>query len=258
MKRLIQNALGVFGLSVMRKSSLERLAQNFGCVHDLEFLKAIAPEARSACIDLLDKSKSQLRQDLFALTEVDFKKNGYFVEFGAANGVDLSNSYLLETEFHWSGILAEPARMWHDALKRSRSAAIDTRCVWKETGAKLRFNETDVRELSTIDIFSGSDRHSKRRASGNRYNVETVSLIDLLEAHSAPSVIDYLSIDTEGSEFEILRNFDFDRYRFNVITCEHNQTSMREKIFDLLTRNGYQRKFERLSRIDDWYVGIAR
>ena len=65
----------------------------------------------------------------------------------------------------------------------------------------------------------------------------------LLTKYNAPKEIDYLSIDTEGSEFEILNNFDFDRHQIKVITCEHNFTPMRSKIFDLLIRNGYARKY---------------
>tara|TARA_B100000780_G_C20781390_1_gene310300 strand:+ start:75 stop:314 length:240 start_codon:yes stop_codon:yes gene_type:complete len=70
----------------------------------------------------------------------------------------------------------------------------------------------------------------------------------LLIKYNAPRLIDYLSIDTEDSEFEILKNFDFNNYKFRVITCEHNFNKNREKIYKLLTANGYRRKFE------DWYV----
>lgn len=86
------------------------------------------------------------------------------------------------------------------------------------------------------------------------YDVQTISLVDLLDKYNAPAIIDYLSIDTEGSEYEILKEFNFSKYRFNVITCEHNHTSAREKIFNLLTANGYVCKFRNLSMCDDWYV----
>ena len=76
----------------------------------------------------------------------------------------------------------------------------------------------------------------------------------ILDKYNAPEIIDYLSIDTEGSEFEILKNFDFGKYKFNVITCEHNFTPVREKIFKLLSENGYLRKYSDLSKWDDWYV----
>jgi FkbM family methyltransferase len=257
MKKFIQNTLGIFDIRITRKTKFEMLLRNSNSAQDLELLRLVAPEVRSECIDLLSKSKSQLRQDLFVLSELRFKKNGYFVEFGATNGVELSNSYLMEKEFLWNGILAEPARRWHKELRDNRSAPIETKCVWKESGQMVKFNETEYGEFSTIDSFSKKDGHSDARKSGARYDVETISLLDLLEAHNAPSVIDYLSIDTEGSEYEILENFDFDHYKFKVITCEHNYTPQREKIYDLLTRNGYKRQFETLSQFDDWYVNLS-
>lgn len=203
---------------------------------------------------LLLKSKSQLRQDLFVLSELNYKRGGFFVEFGATNGIDLSNTFLLETEFDWKGILAEPAVRWHADLVRNRKALIDKRCVWSASNESILFNETDTAELSTIHAMSGSDLHAEARKRGRLYPVETVSLMDLLGEHGAPAEIDYLSIDTEGSEYDILQGFDFKRYRFKVITCEHNYTPMRDKLFALLVKNGYKRKHEKLSLFDDWWV----
>ena len=195
-------------------------------------------------------SRSQIRQDLFVLAALNFRRRGFFVEFGATDGVSLSNTHMLEQVFGWSGILAEPAICWHEKLKANRGAPISTKCVWSRSGEKILFNE--VAELSTIDTFTESDWHD--RHAGQRYEVETISLNDLLEQHQAPRAIDYLSIDTEGSEFDILSNLDWEKYSFSVITCEHNFTAQRESIFDLLTSRGYTRVLEELSQFDDWYV----
>ena len=75
-----------------------------------------------------------------------------------------------------------------------------------------------------------------------------------MKKYNAPKHIDYLSIDTEGSEYEILSNFDFSQNTFEVITCEHNYTPSRERLHLLLTKQGYRRVFEDLSLFDDWYV----
>lgn len=224
--------------------------------HDLEFLAALPDHAIAPALRLLKSSKGQLRQDIFALVETDFMREGYFVEFGAASGMKLSNTYLLEKEFGWKGILAEPSVEWHEELRANRGTAIiETDCVWSKTGEELQF--TSAAELSTVTKFVGDDHHAATRSKGTMYKVRTVSLVDMLKRHNAPQTIDFLSIDTEGSEFEILNAFDFDAYKFRVICCEHNRTPQRERIYGLLTSKGYQRKLDSVSRFDDWYVSAG-
>ena len=205
-------------------------------------------------LDLLRGSKSQIGQDLVALSVNGFKRKGFFVEFGAADGVSNSNTFLLEKHYEWEGILAEPARFWKDDLVRSRSAKIDFNCVWSTTGQSILFNETASAELSTIDQFSNCDSHEQARSYGEKYKVNSISLTDLLDKHDAPFLIDYLSIDTEGSEFEILNSFDFSKYSIGFISCEHNYGPNRERISELLFANGYSRVYTEFSAFDDWYV----
>lgn len=206
------------------------------------------------CYKHCHRSTAQLFQDLFVAYQLRERTNGFFVEFGASDGIDLSNTFLLERTYRWQGILAEPARIWHERLARNRGCIVDHRCVWHESGGILIFNETSQPELSTLDAFSSGDSHAQARASGTRYPVPTVALNDLLAEHGAPRHIDYLSVDTEGSELDILRAFDFDRYRVDIITVEHNVAPARAQIHSLLSARGFQRKFEALSQWDDWYV----
>lgn len=200
--------------------------------------------------------RGQLGQDLFVLHATGFKRGGFFVEFGAADGVNLSNTYLLERSFGWRGILAEPGRAWHDELRRCRSCIVDERCVWSSTRERLKFRETEEAEYSTVEVFvDRADPNADRRKSGFEYEVETVSLNDLLDEHSAPSCIDYLSVDTEGSEYEILNSFNFRDFEINVITVEHNyHHDPRANVHDLLAKAGFVRVFEEMSQFDDWYV----
>lgn len=242
------------GLTLTRTETLARLSQAHSSALQLEFLQSMPRQHSAQLLDSLPKSKAQLLQDLFVLSELGFKRGGFFIEFGATNGVDLSNTFLLEKEFGWNGILAEPARRWHEDLVLNRSSIVERKCVWSRTGEQLEFNEADFGELSTIAAFSDSDLHKSSRARGNRYTVTSISLIDLLAKHKAPREIDYLSIDTEGSELAILTAFDFNKHRIQVITCEHNFTQNRELIHDLLREHGYQRKYEHLSQFDDWYL----
>lgn len=105
-----------------------------------------------------------------------------------------------------------------------------------------------------MQSYANSDHHREKRSGASTYEVRTISLVDLLALYKAPSVIDYLSIDTEGSELDILSAFDFSKYTVRLITVEHNYTSNRESIHALLARHGYHRVFSELSAWDDWYI----
>lgn len=242
LKEIVKKQLNKKGRLVVSKDAYERLS----CFEDFstEFFRSVSG------------SRSQVYQDLFVLKETKGKTNGFFVEFGATNGMEFSNTYLLEKQYCWQGILAEPARCWHKELRANRTAAIDYRCVWRESKAKINFKETEIAQLSTIHQYCDKDCHSVSRNAGVSYAVETISLIDLLATHNAPRKIDYISIDTEGSEFEILSAFDFSAYDVKLITCEHNFTSDRNRIFELLTQKGYKRKYMGLAGFDDWYVKV--
>ena len=200
-------------------------------------------------------SHAQLFQDLLVIFLLKGKRDGFFVEFGATNGRDLSNTFALEQRLGWGGILAEPAKRWHTALKANRKAAIDTRCVWSETGAQLEFKETEIAEFSTLSSLVDKDFNKSGRVKGTTYLVDTVSLNDLLKTHNAPREIDYLSIDTEGSELPILQAFNFTDYDIRIVTVEHNFVEPnRHEVFKLLTAKGFVRLFKPLSKFDDWYV----
>ncbi|MBT7908736.1 MAG: hypothetical protein HN582_14785, partial [Marinovum sp.] len=97
-------------------------------------------------------STSQLFQDLFVLFIHNEKTNGTFLEFGATNGVELSNSFMLEQKFGWTGVLAEPSPQWHSKLFENRpNTTILTDCIYSETGKKLDFFVSDKGVLSTLE-----------------------------------------------------------------------------------------------------------
>lgn len=223
----------------------------------------VPAELRNFVFKHVKFSNAQIQQDLFAswvtqklrsLDSIPKNSPNYFVEFGATNGFQLSNSFYLEKYEGWGGVLAEPGKSWRDSLLSIRSCKIDLRCIYSESGKQLMFTEAVNPEFGTISEYRSSDDHFYARQNGQQYEVETVSLIDLLLHHHSPNYVDYLSIDTEGSEFEILQAFDFSQYSFGVITVEHNYTSNRKKMYELLVRAGYVRVLEEVSGQDDWFV----
>ena len=199
-------------------------------------------------------SYSQLRQDIFALYHRQ-DSPGYFVEFGSLDGIDTSNTYLLEKHHGWTGILAEPLPRFHEDLRRNRTCIIEPRCVFSHSGDVVQFGEVeDFPAVSTL--ISHKDQHSmwkEKRQTNKVHDVVTVSLDDMLDEHNAPAVIDYLSIDTEGSEYTILSAYSFKR-PFNTMTVEYANKEEREKLFNLLTAHKYIRAHANLSQWEDWYV----
>ena len=215
--------------TIAERERLKKLFQMAGRASDLY------PSANmSEIIDLILATPAQHAQDAFAYIFSGCKREGFFVEFGACDGLAISNTLCLEQRFGWTGILAEPSRFWRESLPRNRSAAIDFRCVAGKTGQHVSFFEADLPlNSSTQNLYPGSVETS--------YDVETISLMDLLDYHSAPKYIDYISIDTEGSEKEILETFDFNKYKFGFITVEeHEGVPLEKSVQPLLEQAGYR------------------
>lgn len=205
--------------------------------------------------------KSQLYQDVFASFIIGNKFEKTFLEFGATDGLELSNTYMLENSESWRGVLSEPSPQWHNLLKKNRAnTKIITKCIWSESGKKLDFFMSDAGVLSTINKFIESDKNSmpgntfERKKSGKVISVETISLNDVIEEYFNNVAPSYISIDTEGSEYEILTTFKLDVYRPKVFTIEHNFTDYQNKIDHLMNSQNYIRIFRDLTAFDAWYV----
>jgi FkbM family methyltransferase len=199
-------------------------------------------------------SFAQLFQDLWVLFELDHKRGGFFVEFGAADGIYLSNTYLLEKAYGWTGILAEPVPVWHDALRQNRKAYVIPKCVARASGqlVKIRVPKSSPEYSSTLGDINQLVHKGQFRAFDS-LEVETISLNDLLEEGKAPSEIDYVSIDVEGSEVEVIESFDFSRWCVRLFTIEHNTPERAAVIERILGAHGYRRCFREYSLFDGWY-----
>ena len=176
---------------------------------DIQFINDISFNDALKFIFHLKHSKSQMRQDIHVLLNSDFKKNGYFVEIGATDGVKFSNTYLLERYMEWNGIVVEPSPQYSDVIRKNRRCNIETKCVYRESGRSVEFVEVQGSSLSGITSYNDPMRPELRDAQSTKLFKETISLNDLLDFYEAPNEIDYISIDTEGTELPILQNFDF-------------------------------------------------
>lgn len=199
-------------------------------------------------------SYSQLKQDLWVLAETRNKREGFFVEVGAFDGIQFSNSYLLEKEFAWSGILAEPNPSFSESIAKSRSAPLCTNPVSSHSGRVVTMLFCpDAPELSAMAEHASLDQHAAARQVNNQMEMTTISLNDLLENHDAPRNIDFISLDTEGSELDILSTFDCAKYDVKLMCIEHNGTPAEAKIDTLMISRGYSRVHKKWSQFDAWY-----
>ena len=198
-------------------------------------------------------SYSQLGQELEVIKFYNNKTNGFFIEIGASDGLTLSNTYLLETKYNWKGICCEPIPINFQKLVKNRKNSICYKeAVYNQSGLTLTFDIANKFNLLS-GISKHIDRH-KHKVDSNKtvIKVKTISLLDVLDKANAPSFIEYMSLDTEGSEFEILKNFDFNKYTFGLIDVEHNYIEPRRtEIKNLLLSKGYIYKGE--NSWDDMY-----
>lgn len=198
-------------------------------------------------------SYSQLGQDLKVVEFYNKKENGFFIEIGASDGIELSNTYLLETKYKWKGICCEPIPNRFEKLVKNRPNSICFQeAVYNQSGLSLIF---DI--ANNFDLLSGISEHIDAYKSSVDRNktsiqVQTITLLDVLDKANAPSFIEYMSLDTEGTELEILKNFDFGKYTFGLIDVEHNFIEPRRtEIKNLLLSKGYI--YKGANQWDDMY-----
>jgi len=197
------------------------------------------------------ESYSQLGQDLAVVKHYQGQREGYFVEVGAYDGIALSNTYLLETQYAWKGICIEPIPNQFEKLIKNRIAICSNKALYSTSGLELVFDSAADAMLSGISKHIDAHKHVVDR-NKVQIKVQTQTLTDLLDENDAPRFIEYMSLDTEGSELEILRGLDFKRYQFGLIDIETNYVEPRRtQIRHLLTNNGYD--FLRQNQFDDCY-----
>ena len=192
---------------------------------------------------------SQLGADAWCLLQSELKRDGSFVDVGAGDGITLSNSYLLEKEFGWNGVCVEANDGLVKLLRENRQCHVVEACIYSSSNREIIFHDPIGDKM-----FGGIHQHvGVHNTAGVKRKKTTRTLAEVLTELDFPTDIDYLSLDTEGSEYEILKVLPFDKYRFRLITVEHNyERQKRENLRRLLHKNGYRRQAR--VAFDDWYV----
>jgi FkbM family methyltransferase len=173
-------------------------------------------------------------------------KNGIFVDIGAHDGECFSNTLFFEKELNWSGLCIEPNPNTFKLLESNRSCVCLNLAVYNTTGT-IQFQQNIGRTemLSGIVEQYNSEHIERIKRENLQYGGESSvievncePLSSILESNNI-STIDYLSIDTEGSELSILKTLDFNLVKVNVIDIEVNYQSEADSIIELLTNNNF-------------------
>lgn len=226
------------------------LGARFGRIYEFQNRVYELPRAENARASMkrllhLQPSYGQFDQDLWVALAIGHgKKNGYYVDVGSADGVIMSNTKLLD-QMGWNGVCIDP----FPTNMKSRTCQVFRQPAFSESGKKVSFRAAGL--LGGIDTTLG--RHKDEISAAPMVEFVTATLDEILEKAKAPNWIDYMNLDVEGAEYDVLRGFNLDRYSVGALTIEHNyEAGKRESIYRLMTAKGYVRV--RSWEVDDWYV----
>jgi hypothetical protein len=186
-----------------------------------------------------------------------FPSPGYFLEIGCWMGDLISQSLYLESEKGWKGLCVDP----FPSRFEKRTCQLCQKAVSGD-GKPREFVKVgiDKRDGGDVSYFSGFKDSIQVHwplisdfCSYEVIDVETITFADLAQQYSLPSFIEFLSVDTEGSELEIFQTIPFDKFKFGLIVFEHNRNDVTKRMVGaILLSNGY-RLLESLA-VDDIYV----
>jgi FkbM family methyltransferase len=173
---------------------------------------------------------SQAGQDrwICSMFEPNNSSPGYFLDIGAYDGMNASNSFLLE-QLGWNGICVEPNVEEFNKLNQIRNC--------------FKYNVA-VTNYDGYCLFEGEGQGGAIVNDINKQNnVKCLTVETILRETNAPKIIEYMSVDVEGAEMEVLEKTPFGEYEIVAMTVEHNAYAngpeLKNKIYNFLTPIGY-------------------
>jgi len=172
-----------------------------------------------------ERYPSQAGQDKI-IKEVFFnnKRNGFFIEIGAYDGIIGSNCYHFERFLNWNGIAIEASNIQFEKLKKNRKCKLLNDAISEEV-KEVQFMEV----IEGLTQMSGINNNFFERnlniISNNQtskiksFNIKTITFDQVVSKNFD---IDYLSIDIEGGEMALLKSINFNDYEIKVISVENN------------------------------------
>jgi len=186
------------------------------------------------------------------------KPGGVCVEVGANNGVVGSTTLFFEQR-GWDCILVEPNPALCRELRAKRKAQLFECAASGATGVAVLHVATGAEQSHAVSAL-GDDQKSAEIFKQYGFRTEPVEvatrrLDDILEEARPPGGLDFISIDVEGHELELLKGFSLERWRPVVLIVEDNGSIWRSAVRDHLLARGYVR-FRRTG-VNDWYAHLS-
>lgn len=207
---------------------------------------------------MLPSHNSQFGQDEYLdQTIFNNKRFGFFVDVGAYDGVTLSNTLFFEKHRQWKGICIEPLPHAYEKLVQQRPSAIHIQGCAYNTNDFITFQRIHGPEMLSGIVDTYHEKHNHRIAqeirdsqgSFENITVPCFTLEYILDKHNIKHV-DYMSIDTEGSELQVIQGINFNKVTIDVIDVENNYNETHVKQY--LEQHGY--RLHHKLNIDDIYV----
>ncbi len=203
--------------------------------------------------------KSQHKQDEFIIDYFKGKKDGVFIDVGAHDGITLSNTYVLEKEYDWTGICFEPMPRQYKNLDECRDC-IKYNCAIYDTNGTEKFTLVDydgypdmlsgISKDISVKHMAGILSESSRMGAKLKYiDVKTRILNEILDEQKIYE-IDFLSVDVEGAELKVLSGIDYNKFHIKVIVFENGENT--NEVRDFLKTKGFE--FHKRLGIDDAFI----
>jgi FkbM family methyltransferase len=159
-------------------------------------------------------------QDMYAYLYFKGKRDGFFIDIGAYDGITISNTYALE-RIGWTGICVEPVPEIYRALVKNRNCTCVNAAIYKDDAEQAFIQTKRGRSGITENMSTESLKAAEAEGILSNVRIKPISF-DHLMRNSDTDYVDFLSIDVEGSELGVLESIDFDKYKFGLIAIEAN------------------------------------
>lgn len=196
---------------------------------------------------------SQNGEDYYLWSVLGRPLAGFFVEVGAFDGVYLSNTYALE-QMGWKGVCVEPHPRFFPICQQNRP---NSDCVHAACVGSANVSEVEL-VAEHLGIYSGvavADQtlHTKYAALHKQLQVERINVpartLDAILSKAEASCVDLMSVDTEGTELDVLDGLDFARYGPRLLLVEANTVDEAEATQRYLAERGYS-QLRRLGKVN--------